>query len=78
VTPLSRVVNPLLQCSLEVRKALGAAPEAHALTEVVAALGASAAATARHADLKGHAVADGKALDLGAEGYHDAGRFVAK
>lgn len=90
MTPNRRVVDPLLQRALEVRHALGAAPEPHPLAEVVPALAADAApAAARDAHLEGDAVPHGEPpvppppcalLLLGgwADRHHDPRRLVAE
>lgn len=78
MTPRGRVVDPLLQRSLEVRKALGAAAEAHLLAEVIPAPPADAAVAARHADLEGHAVAEAEAAHLRAYGDDHARGLMAE
>jgi hypothetical protein len=54
----------------------GAAPEPHALAEVIPPLEADSALAARDADLERHAVADLEARDLGPDGDNHAARFV--
>lgn len=78
MAPHSRVVDPLLQRPLEVRKALCAAAEAHLLAEVVPPPATDGALPARHADLEGHAVAEREAPHAGADGHHHARGLVAE
>lgn len=80
MTPNSRVIYPLLEGALEVRDALGAAPEPHLPAEVVPAPPADGALAARDADLEGHAVAHRERPDghLRADSHHDARGLVAE
>lgn len=71
VTPHSWVIDPFLQCSLEMGEALRAASEPHLLAEVIPPSPADSALRARHANLQSHAVADGEAIHLRSDGDHD-------
>ena len=57
ITPLRRVINPLLQCPLEMRKTLAAASEPKFFADVVATLSAAGTRAARKADFEGDFVA---------------------
>lgn len=58
VTPLSRVVDPLLQGTLKMREGLSGAAEVHTAADVIAAGETQLALLAGQADLEGDAVAD--------------------
>jgi hypothetical protein len=57
VTPLRRVIDPLLQRSLEMREALAAAPEAQLFANVVSPFCAAGTRAAWEADFEGDFVA---------------------
>jgi len=76
MAPDSRMVNPLLQCTLEMRVRFGAAPEPHALAKVIPPLEADSALAAWNADLERHAVAHFEARDLGPDGDNHAARLM--
>lgn len=60
------------------RDALGAAPEAHFLTQVVPSLPANGALPTGQANLQRDPVPDPEARDAGANGHDDARGLVAK
>lgn len=78
VTPSSRVIDPLLQRSLEMWEALCATPEAHLFAEIVSTLAANATLSTWHANFKGHAVAQREVAHLRTDGDNHARRLVAK
>lgn len=78
VTPCCRVVDPILQRTLRMRKALCATPESHSLANVVSPLLAPLALLARLADLKRYFVTNIEVLDLGADTNNNTGRLVAE
>lgn len=78
MAPRSRVVDALLQRALEVWEALAAAAEAQIFADVVAALVAASAGSARQADFESDLVADFEVCDAGADGGDDAGALVAE
>jgi hypothetical protein len=57
ITPLRRVIDLLLQCSLEVRKALPAASEPQLFANVVSSFSAAGTGAAWKADFEGDFVA---------------------
>lgn len=57
------MVNPLLQCPLEMGYALCATPKPHLLAEVIPPFPADSALAAGNADLQSDAVADVEAID---------------
>jgi hypothetical protein len=78
MTPFSRMVDPLLQGTLEMRETLCGRAEFHVFADVVAAFGAAVAGIAGHAYFEGYAVAGGE-VDYGrADGGDDARGFVAE
>lgn len=64
MTPRRRVVDALLQRSLEVWHRFGTTPEPHAFAQVIPASAADATLTTGDADLKGDAVTDVEASYL--------------
>lgn len=72
------MVDAFLQRSLEVGEALCAAPEPHALTEVVTASSADATLATWNADFESNTVTDGEARHMRADGHHLARRLVAE
>ena len=78
MTPGRRMIYPLLERSLVMRHALGAAAEPHLLAEVVPPLAADAALAAGDTDLERDAVADLEPGHPRADGHNDAGRLVAE
>jgi hypothetical protein len=78
VTPNSRMVNPFLQSSLEVRYALCTTPKSHLFAEIVPPFPAYATLATWYPYLKGDAVANSEVIDLWADGNHYAGGFMAK
>jgi hypothetical protein len=63
MTPLSRMINPLLQRTLKMRETLCRRAEFHFFADVVAAFGAAVAGIAGDAYFEGYAVAGGKVCD---------------
>lgn len=81
MTPLRRVIDPLLQRPLRVRRArLRGTAKPHALADVVAALEAALALLAGQPHFQGHAVADAEVRggDFGAYAHDYAGGLVAE
>ena len=72
MTPLRRMINPLLQRTLEMRETFCRAAELHVFTDIVATLFAAVAGIARHAYFEGDAIARGEIGDGGPDGGHDA------
>lgn len=70
VAPDSRVVYPLLEGPLEMRKRLRAAPEPHLLAKVVPAFPAYATLPARDSDFQCYAVTNSESAHLRANGDH--------
>lgn len=78
VTPRSRMIDLLLQRSLEMWETLCAASEAHLFAEVIPPLATNATLSTRHTDLEGHSVANRKAAHLRADGNDHTRRLVAE
>jgi len=60
MTPLSRMINPLLQRTLEMGETFCRRAKLHVLADIVATLIAASAGIAGDADFEGDAVADGE------------------
>lgn len=78
VAPLRRVVDLLLQRTLEVREALSAAPELQLFANVVPAFRAAGTASTGHADFEGDFVADFEVCDRRANRSNHAGRLMTE
>jgi len=78
VAPNGRVVDPLLESSLEMRYTLRATPKLHLLAEVITPLPADATLAAWNAYFERNAVANGKSIDVRADGHDFTGRFMTK
>lgn len=63
VTPFRRVIDPLLQRTLEMREALAAAPELELFANVIPTLRATGTATAGQADFESNSIACLEACD---------------
>jgi hypothetical protein len=60
MTPLGRMIDSLLQCTLEVRETLCRRAEFHILADVVAAFFTTVTGIAWDADLQSYSVASGE------------------
>lgn len=78
MNPSRRMIDPLLQRPLHVRKGLGRAPELHAPADVVSPAVAKLAALARQADLERDPVARLEVRDARSHGNNGAAGFVAQ
>lgn len=77
MTPLRRVVDPLLKSTLVVGDTLRAAAKPKLLAKVVAAFPTDAAGVAGHTDLQGDPIPEPKPGDMWTDGDYNAGRLVA-
>ena len=78
MTPLSRVVDPLLQRALRMREDLGRTPEAHGAADVVPSRLAVLALLAGDTDLEGHLVSRGEVRDALANGHDGAAGLMTE
>jgi len=78
MTPLSRVVNPLLQRPLEMWKALRRTPKPQRLADIISPLLTQLALSTWQPDFEGHAIASFEVSDRGADGGDDACGFMAE
>jgi hypothetical protein len=78
MTPLGRMINPLLQRTLEMRKTLCRRAEFHILADVVAALFTTVTGIAGDADFQSYSVAGGEVGYGRTDGGDDAGGFVTE
>lgn len=60
MAPDRRMIDPLLQCPLEMRHALRTASEAHLLTQIIPPPPAYTTLPTRYTDLEGNAITNGK------------------
>lgn len=78
MAPVGRVVDPLLEGTLGMRKGLCRGAEIHGAADVVAALGAVLAVLAGEADLEGDAVSGAQVGDGIADGDDGAAGLMAE
>jgi hypothetical protein len=78
ITPLGRVIDPLLQRPLEMRKALPTTPKPHLLANIIPPLLTPRALLARNADFECDFVTDLEIRYGGADGGDDAGGLMAE
>lgn len=78
MTPHGWVVDLLLQRTLEMGKALCAAPESHLLAQVIPPFSANVALPTRYTDLKGHTITNSEAAHLRADGNDCARGLMTK
>ena len=78
MAPNRRMINSLLQRSLEMRNTLCATSESHLLAKIVASFPANVALATGNPYFQGYSVADGKAIDLRANAHYYTGRFMTK
>ena len=78
MAPYGRVIDSLLEGSLEMWNALRATPELHLLAEVVAPLSTNGTLAAGNANFESNSVTNGEAIDLRANAHYNTGRFMSK
>lgn len=78
MTPPRRVIDPLLQRPLRMRKVLSRRPKFHLLADVIPALCAVLTALTRQADLESNLVPGCEGGDIRANGEDCAGRLMAE
>jgi hypothetical protein len=78
MAPYGRVVDSLLESSLEMGNALRATPELHLLAEVVTPLSTDGTLAAGNTNFEGNSVTNGEAIDLRSNAHYDTGRFMSK
>jgi hypothetical protein len=78
MAPYGRVIDSLLESSLEMWNALRATPELHLLAEVVAPLSTNGTLAAGNANFESNSVTNGEAVDLRPNAHYNTGRFMSK
>jgi hypothetical protein len=78
MAPYGRMIDSLLESSLEMRNALRATPELHLLTEVVPPFSTDGTLAAGNANFEGNSVTNGEAIDLRSNTHYNTGRFMSK
>jgi hypothetical protein len=78
MAPYGRVIDSLLESSLEMGNALRATPKLHLLAEVVAPLSTDGTLAAGNANFEGNSVTNGEAIDLRPNAHYNTGRFMSK
>jgi hypothetical protein len=78
MAPYGRVIDSLLEGSLEMWNALRATPELHLLAEVVAPLSTNGTLAAGNANFESNSVTNGEAVDLRPNAHYNTGRFMSK
>jgi hypothetical protein len=78
MTPLGRMIDPLLQCTLEMRETLCRRAEFHILADVVAALFTTVTGIAGNADFQSYSVAGGEVGYGRTDSGDDAGGFMTE
>lgn len=78
MAPYGRVIDSLLEGSLEMWNALRATPELHLLAEIVAPLSTYGTLAAGNANFESNSVTNGEAIDLRSNTHYNTGRFMSK
>lgn len=78
MTPLGRVVYPILQCTLRMRESLCTAAELHLLADIVPSLLAAIAALAWLTDFESNLIAYGETLNVGTNAHNNTSGFMTE